>query len=387
MTKYFGLALRLAVVVLGVASLTACSKANSSAKSAPKCSAGFPEAVDTAIQNTLAAHPDTAGAVVSIYHPAYGYMHKAYGLENRNQSKPMRTNHIFDIGSVMKNFRWVALHKLANAGLISLTDPVNNHVATPVLPGRTLKHLMQHSTGMIDIFDSNYMAHAMANFTHNYTYNEMVSFLNSSSGAGYTNGLKNTFNVGTDYLYSSFGPLIAGQIAENVTGTPIMQLIHEQILTPLGLNQTSFIWYEPEPANVAQGYEDAIIETHEMDNYADTRGFSSGFGGAMYSSACDLAHYTNNEFNNPSFLPSATVTNMTTDKVTPGIFEVGLGVFRYAGWGNFWGHLGASIHGHSSAIAHRTTDKLSIVVLTNIDSSHDNYQTHFGVISSIGAAL
>lgn len=347
----------------------------------------MPDNVDSAIQAALAAHPDTAGVVVAIYHPDHGYIHKAYGLENRATVSSMREDHIFDIGSVMKNFRWLVMHKLAAAGSLNLNDTVNTHVASPVLAGRTIKHLMQHSTGMIDITESTFLPDAMANLTKTYSYNEMIAFLNGSSGAGYTNGLTDVFTVGTHHRYSSYGPLIASEIAEQVSGKGMMNLIDEMILTPLAMSNTTFISYEDKPAKVAQGYDDATTEMHDMDNYPDTRAFSSGFGGLMYSSACDLARYTNNQFNNDDFNSSATVTSMITDKITSGGIEIGLGVFKYPGWGNFWGHMGSSIHGHSSAIAHRTTDKLSVVVLANIDESHDNYATHFAIVSAVGGAL
>lgn len=384
MTKYI-------FIIISLFFLTvSCKKESSRPRAAvalAKCAAGMPVGVDTAIQTALAAHPDTAGVVVAIYHPNYGYIQKAYGLEHRALARAMTTNHLFDIGSVMKNFRWVVMHKLANAGSLNLTDNVNTHVASPVLPGRTIKHLMHHSSGMIDIPESNFIADVSANPTSTYSYNDMMTFLSGSSGAGYTSGLTDVFNVGVDHRYSSFGPLIASEAALAVTGKGMRQLIDEMILTPLGLDQTTFISFESKPANVAQGYDDAVTEMNAMSDYADTQGYSSGFGGLMYSSACDLARYTNNQFNNASFLSAATVNAMTTDFISSGAVDIGLGVFRYGLWGNFWGHLGSSIHGHSSAIAHRTADKLSIVVLANIDDAHDNYATQFAIISAIGAEL
>ncbi len=363
----------------------ACSKQNVQISS--ECSIGMPAVVDNAIVNALANHPDTPGVVVAIYHPAYGYIQKAYGVENRSSSSPMNVDHIFDIGSIMKNFRWVVIHKLAERGDLDLTDNVNSFVVTPVLTGRNLKHLMQHSTGMIDINDSGFMTDAYANLTKTYSYDEMISFLTTSSGVDFTNGLTNTFSVGTNYRYSSFGPLIAGKIAEEVTGKEIKQLIKEFILTPLRMKNTYFVSYDKKPANVAQGYDDATTEMNFFSNYADTRSFSSGFGGVMYSSACDLARYANNEFNNNSFLSPSTLNAMMTETITSGGIEVGLGIFKYGAWGNFWGHMGSSIHGHSSALVHRSSDKLSIAVLANIDDGHDNHATHFEIINAIGAAL
>lgn len=373
------------VLLSGLLFLISCSKGNSGGGSL--CRTEMPTAVDTAIETALAAHPDTAGIVVSIYHPDLGYLHKAYGLEKRAGSVPMREDRIFDIGSVMKSFRWTVLHKLATQGTLDLTDAVNVHVASPVLPGRTFKHLMQHSSGMIDINDSLFMADVMANLTREYDYDDMITFLTTSSGAGFTNGLADGFAVGTDYRYSSFGPLLASEAAAAVTGKSMRTLIEEEIIAELNLSNTSYIWFDERPFKVAQGYDDATTEMNDMADYENTAGISSGFGGAMYSSACDLARYTNNLFNNDSFLPTTVMLDATNSPVTAGGIEVGLGVFRYASWGNFWGHLGSSIHGHSSAIAHRHSDKLSVVVLSNIDDGHDNYATHFSVISAIGAAL
>lgn len=77
--------------------------------------------------------------------------------------------------------------------------------------------------------------------------------------------------------------------------------------TPLHMNDTHFISYETRHSNVAQGYDDATTEMNFFTNYENTRSFASGFSEIMYSSACDLASYANNEFNNDSFLASSTV--------------------------------------------------------------------------------
>lgn len=76
---------------------------------------------------------------------------------------------------------------------------------------------------------------------------------------------------------------------------------------------------------------------------------------------------------------------MVTDVVEGGGGTlVGLGVIQYGSTPGFWGHAGSSIHGHSSYLAHRISDRLSIVVLANIDSNYDAWQTHVGIVNALG---
>lgn len=370
--------------------LIGCSgSSGKSSTSSLACKTGLPASYQTIVNDALAVS-DSPGVVVAIYSPEQGYRVQAFGKNNVSVGDSLSINHIFEIGSVMKNFRWLELHRLDHLGTIDLDNTFNTYLSSPIVAGVNLKHLMLHSGGLIDINDSeDYMTDAFADFTKEYTYSDMAGYFIASNGTNsygpFTAGLLDGFTIGTDYSYSSYGPLIAGELVEQVTGLNYRDSIKLNIFTPLKMNNSSFVYYDPQPSPLAKGHNDATTpETFIVSNEI-TAAFSSGFGGPMYSTGCDMVIYTNNQFNNNEFFPTTKVSEMTTTTNPIGFGQVGLGVFKYTAWGDFWGHLGSGIHAHSSAIAHRLSDKLSIVVLANIDANHDEYALHFAIISGIGA--
>lgn len=206
----------------------------------------------------------------------------------------MTPAHRFEIGSVMKSFRWVLMHKLAEEGSLRLEDRVNDHLPFPNLPGVTIRDLMHHASGMIDVTEvPGFWSLIAADPTHEYSYRDSIELLVGVDGAvdfGATvvDGVIEGFRVGTDSHYSSFGPVIADEIARSITGRNARELAREEILTPLDLRSTSHVFYEPRPAGLAQGYE-SPGRPRDLE-YADTAAVSSLVNGLMYSSACDLLH-------------------------------------------------------------------------------------------------
>lgn len=361
-----------------------------------QCKEPMPANFDAAIQSAFASRPGTPGVVVGVYRPDIGFSVAAYGNEfvctnPTCEDRLMSKQHLFEIGSVMKIFRWVILHKLAEDGLLSLDDLVNTHIPSPMLPDVTIRDLMHHTSGMIDLIDVPNLQNILrADTTREYFYDDAMNLLLGSTGildfgASATNGMIDGFIPGTDYHYSTFGPLIAGKIAEDVAGKNIRELVHERILDPLRLHRTSHVFYEPRPLSVAQGYESAGKANDYILEYEHATAISSLLDGLMYSSACDIIHYSHQVFDDTPFLSNETRTAMTTDVVDAGGGTLaGLGVIQYGVTPNFWGHAGASIHGHSSYMAHRASDHLSIVVLSNIDSDYDHWQTHTAVVNALG---
>jgi D-alanyl-D-alanine carboxypeptidase len=350
-----------------------------------------------AIESTFASHPSTPGIVVGIHRPDIGFAVVAHGLEFVCTDPPcedrsMTAQHRFDIGSLMKSFRWVVILKLAEDGLLDLDDPVDAYAGWPSLPGVTFRDLMRDTSGMIDITEVPDLWELIsADMTRAYFYEDAIGLLLGANGvldfgASVTNGMIDGFAVGTDHHYSSFGAVIAGEVARNVTGKDARQLVKERILDPLRLGSTTHIFYDPKPTNVAQGYEAAGQANTFMLDYANTTAISSLFDGLMYSSACDLVHFSHQVFGDAGFLSEGTRSAMISDVVDAGGGTLsGLGVIQYGVTPGFWGHAGASIHGHSSYLAHRPSDQLSIVVLANIDSVYDNWQTHIALINALGA--
>lgn len=334
------------------------------------------------------------GIVVGVRSSTLGTYKKAFGVSNFVTQAPMNVNAIFDIGSVHKNFKWVLLHILEKEGVLNLNDLVNTYVSEPVLPEVTLKHLMQHSSGLCDIADiSEFNNTVFNNPTVENSYDSMMVYLNNASGANsygsYTNGRLTNFTVGVNSSYSSFGPLIVAEVVKNITGKNIRQLIKEKIITPLGLNATTHMSYEPDPALLAPGHADSVTLSPFTPTAASTMGLSSANGGAMQTDISDLLSFTHNEFTNPNFLSAQTIEDMTSQYLQGFGMKAGLGVIQFNQWepSNFWGHAGFGIRCHSTTQFHNKEHDLTIVVFTNIYTPRDNYQTNYAISQAILNAL
>lgn len=349
--------------------------------------------LDSIISNVLLGNA-IPGIVVGVRSSTLGTYKKAFGVSNYVTQAPMNVNAIFDIGSVHKNFKWVILHILEKEGVLNLNDLVNSYVSEPVLPGVTLKHLMQHSSGLCDIPDiSDFNTNVWNNPTFENSYDTMMYYLNHATGTNsygnFTNGKLANFAVGVNSSYSSFGPLIAAEVVKNITGKNIRQLINEKIIVPLGLTATSHMAFEPDPALLTPGHADSVTLSPFTPTAQSTMGLSSANGGAIHTDVSDLLTFTHNEFTNTNFLSAQTVENMRQDNLVGFGMKAGLGIIQFNQWApsNFWGHAGFGIRSHSTTQFHNKDHNLTIVVFTNIYTPRDDFQTNYAISEAILNAL
>lgn len=402
------------VIYLLISFLTSCSSNENSdlpTEQALSCSTPLPTTLNDQIQQSLSSFPLVPGAVVAIYHPQTGYSISSYGVSSIASSTPMPVGGIFDIGSVHKLFKWILLEKLSEQGEFNFSDPINNYVTSPVISGGQIQHLANHSTGMVDIdesvYDDIWSRTAGGTTPFEYTYPELTTFLENEgdedqgtgNADGITDGFYDSFTLGSDFNYSSYGPVIAGEIAEATTGQSSVSLINSLILDPLGMILTSFHGYDTLPSVRIQGYgndyaaPEEISGEHPQPNQNLMLATSSAVEGALFSTGCDLLYFTRAISDSSlSFLTEATITSRTaTFNDFNSYLRSGRGVMNYYSQnvGNFWGHAGDGAHGHSSFVAYNPTTGVSVVILTNynpyfIEQQYSNeFAPHFAITNII----
>jgi len=119
---------------------------------------------------------------------------------------------------------------------------------------------------------------------------------------------------------------------------------------------------------------------------------SSAHRGALFSTACDLVHFSH-AISDPGegFLTAETIQSRHDAPLdVAGFYNVGRGVMNYHGFGagDLWGHGGDGMHGHSSMIGYNHGSKNAVVVLVNLDSLYiqDDFSLHWSVFSAFNAA-
>jgi CubicO group peptidase (beta-lactamase class C family) len=147
---------------------------------------------------------------------------RAYG--KANEGLPARPDLPYQIASNSKQFTAMALMLLEDEGKLSLDDHV-----TKFLPGIsggdriTIRQLLSHTSGLQDFWPQDYM---FADMTRPTAPQGIVDKWAKKPL---------DFEPGTRWQYSNTGYVVAGMIAEKVSGEPLVSFLNRRIFAPLGM--------------------------------------------------------------------------------------------------------------------------------------------------------
>ncbi|MBK8039540.1 MAG: beta-lactamase family protein [Verrucomicrobiaceae bacterium] len=218
---------------------------------------------------------------------------------------------MFLLGSITKPLTAAAVIVLVDRGEVKLSD-----AAVKVLPefnegarkDITIEQLLTHTSGLPDQLEDNNALRAR--------HAPLAEFV---KGAVRTPLL---FAPGTQYHYQSMGILLAAEIVERVTKTPLPQFLQEHVFTPLGMKRTvlglgAFSKAEMVPMQTEHAAPEAgggDPNAREWDWNSDYwRNLAAPWGGA-HSTAADIATFLRS-FMHPDgkVLREATARLMITD--------------------------------------------------------------------------
>ncbi len=167
----------------------------------------------------------------------------AAGWHDRKNKIPAYPQALFKIASISKLYVAVAITKLANDKRLSLDNTLADYF--PELVGRienvekiTLRLMVQHRSGIPD-----------------YIYNpDFWDEKSSKETLEYALDLPANFEPDEEYGYSNTNYLLLSRIIDKVVGYSRHQFIKEEILLPLGLNNTFGTLSEVDIDDVMSGY-------------------------------------------------------------------------------------------------------------------------------------
>ncbi|MBS1133000.1 MAG: penicillin-binding protein [Burkholderiaceae bacterium] len=152
---------------------------------------------------------------------------RAIGLSNVELSVPASTRHIFEIGSISKQFTAYAILMLFEQGKLDLNAPVGRYL--PELPPAwarpTLHQLLGHISGLPD-------------FEEAFGYGV---YRETPSDAEFQKRLLDLpieFEPGKKWSYSNTNYWLLARVIEQASGQTYAQFMQERIFTPLGMNST-----------------------------------------------------------------------------------------------------------------------------------------------------
>lgn len=241
----------------------------------------FSPALATMLQDTLTfigSFPGTKGASMSVTCPGQGTWQGTVGLSHTGV--PINSNMEFALESNSKLFTSVILLKLQEDNLINLDNPISNYL--PSYPNVnstiTIRQLLNHTSGVADPFASQpFLDSLNAAPGRLWTPIEVLSWV----------GLPN-FAPGTGFNYSNMNYILAGMVAQSVTGFHISKLIRDSILTPLNMDSTFYDVQETVLGVIAHQWKNSVDVTA-----ISKVSFMSAVGpaGAMYSTSSEMAQW------------------------------------------------------------------------------------------------
>jgi len=193
----------------------------------------------------------TPGAAVALLRNGKVAVAKGYGWADREQRKPVTTATLFNIGSISKTVAAWGLLKLVQEGKLDLDAPVERYLTRWHLPPSefdhdkvTLRRLLSHTAGL--------RLHGYPGFAPS---ERLPTIEESLSGA--TNGsgdVRVIMEPGAKWQYSGGGYTIAQLLVEEVTGRPFSEYMRTEVLQPLDMTSSSYVWDDMVSARAATPY-------------------------------------------------------------------------------------------------------------------------------------
>jgi CubicO group peptidase (beta-lactamase class C family) len=262
---------------------------------------------------------------------------RSFGFASYPSQQPVNDSSIFAAASLSKPLFAYGVMKLVERGRLNLDTPLTEYTATPYLNDARLKlitarRVLSHTTG----------------------------FPNRSGDAPVW--IENT--PGTKFGYSSEGYLYLQKVIEEITEQTLDSYIYEQLLDPLGMNNSSYIW-QPTYQNLATMGHDRNLYSIPMARPTE--------GSAAVSLGTTAEEYA--QFMIAMMQSGTVASHLLTESSLEEMLRSQIQLNYYLDWGLGWGleysnkqkyfwHWGDAQTYKSLAIASPTLDK-GVVILTN----------------------
>lgn len=247
---------------------------------------------------------------------------KAFGYADVETKREMTTDTYCRLESISKSVTAWGIMKLAEQKKIKLDEPVTNYLQNWTFPPSeystekiTILQLLTHTSGL-----------TLGNIGVIYSPTDILPSLQQSL----TENALLFQEPGTSFSYSNTGYHLLELLIEEVTGQTFEEFMRKEILLPLGMNKSTFIWSEKFYPPVANGYD---LKGTPIPVYI----YPEKAAGGLFSTIEDLGNFViagmskyNKDSNNVLSLQS--IDEMYDSYVKPGQYSL---AFDYYGFGHF----------------------------------------------------
>ena len=277
---------------------------------------------------------------------------KGVGMANYEWNIANTPETVFRLGSITKQFTSAAIMLLQERGKLNVNDPACKYITEcpaawePI----TIRHLLTHTSGIPNYtsFPGFMEKKAMLPVS----VNDLVAEYKSKP-LDFTPGEKNS--------YSNSGYHLLGVVIEKASGKPYADFLRENIFIPLGMKQTGY----DSPRDLikwrASGYQrtnDGFVNAAYMDMLIPYA------AGALYSTTGDLLIW------DQALYTEKLLTRKSLDEMfTPfkNNYAYGWGVGKRLDRAST--SHGGGIYGFATQIVRFTDDRVTVVVLSNVEGA------------------
>ncbi len=188
--------------------------------------------------------PDGPGATVLISKKGKIIYHKAFGMANMELETPMKTDNVFEIGSITKQFTAVSILMLMEQGKLTIEDEITKFIPDYPTNGKkiTIHHLLNHTSGIKSYTSMNLSEIAAKDMTPK----ELIDYFKNEPM---------DFDPGEKWSYNNSGYIILGYVIEKVTGQTYEDFVEQNIFKKLQMNNSRYGHKGEIIKNRASGYQ------------------------------------------------------------------------------------------------------------------------------------
>lgn len=216
----------------------------------------------------------------------------AGGIASRAHAVPVTERTRFAIASVTKMITSIALLRLVERGLVGLRQPLveilpPEHRPAALTAEHTLHHLLSHTSGLANYHDDD--DETGASFIACWDRVPTYHVRRPADMLPLFAGLPALAPPGFEVRYNDAAFVLAGLVAEAVTGRPYPEIVAEEVLGPAGMVDSAIESLDDDPERLATGYvmDEGPPERWRSNIFSVT---ANGMpDGGMISTAPDLA--------------------------------------------------------------------------------------------------
>ncbi len=332
-------------------------------RSLPK-TASLPTEVNACVIANMAAF-DTPGASVAVMRDGDLVYEHGYGVLHVSNGTPTRADSVFRIGSITKMMVAASVMQLVEQGLVDLDAPVTDYVPDFAVAGPwpassiTVRNLLTHTTSFPDV-----IRHIVG-----------IGPTSLSEWANRQGDMPLYAAPRSFWNYSNPNFMLAGLVAQNVSGVDYRTLLRDRLWLPAGMSRTTFNPAEATAdGNFAYGHTWSEAQQQWIPTHPSTvDSWAAGPAGWALSTAGDLVRWADLLMTDGGpVLSTRSIREMQRPQVWMNLrpdMSYGLGIMTESYKGLDVRQHGGNISGWGSYLLWVPEERLAVAVLANAPQS------------------